>query len=105
MTIVWSVMAAMVAVYAEYLYRTLPGPWLSYLWIWIPMQLAIGYCICQLVKTPGMPLVGAFIVWSLAIMGMRTAVTLFILKDTVSVGTWVAVGLMICARFAQQVWR
>lgn len=105
MTVFWSLVAAASAVLMEYLYRTLPGPWWHWVWIWTPLALVISYAICFLVRTPGIPLVGALIIWSLAVMGMRVFVTTVILGDTVALGTWIALGLMICARFAQQVWR
>lgn len=98
-------MAAVCAVGAEYLYRTLPGSWLSNLWVWVPLQLGIGFAIYKLVTTPGTPLVGALIVWSFAVMGLRVLVSCVILKDVVPLGTWIALGLMIAARVAQSTWR
>lgn len=101
----WSLVAAALAVGAEYLYRTLKEPWLHYLWAWIPIQLAIGYCIYRLVTQPGVPLIGALIIWSFSIIGLRVLVTVFLLHDRVAMGTWVALGLMIGARVAQSVWK
>ncbi len=105
MIYVWSIMAAILAVLAEYLYRTIPGPWINHLWLWTPIQLAIGFCICQLVRTPGVPLVGALIIWSLCIIGLRIFVSAVLLHDTISIGTWVALCFMVAARFAQTIWR
>jgi hypothetical protein len=104
-TVVLSFVAAALAVGAEYLYRTLRGPWWHWLWLWVPMQLGIGYCIYRIVTVPGVPLVGALVMWSFAIIGTRVLVSVFILRDVISIGTWAALGLMVAARIAQSVWR
>lgn len=105
MMYLWSITAAILAVLAEYLYRTVSGPWINHIWLWTPIQLGIGFCICQLVRTPGVPLVGALIIWSFGIIGCRVFVSAVILHDNISTGTWVAVALMVLARFAQTTWR
>lgn len=99
----WSLLAAILAVGAEYLYRTLEGPWWTHLYLWIPIQLTIGYSIYKLVNTPGTPLLGALIMWSFAVIATRVFVSLALLHDKVPAGTWVAVGLMAAARVAQAV--
>jgi hypothetical protein len=103
--LLWSLLAAVPAVGMEYLYRVLPQSWWHYLYIWAPFSLLISYCICKLVTQPGVPLVGALIIWSLAIMGTRVAVTLFLLHDRVAPGTWVALALLLAGRVAQAVWK
>lgn len=105
MTILWSLIAAMCAVGAEYLYRTLPGPWIAYLYIWVPIQLLIGFAIYKLITAPGVPMVGALVIWTFAVMGLRIFVSAVVLRDSIPVGTWVALVLMIAARVSQQVWR
>lgn len=105
MTYIWSFIAALCAVGAEYLYRRLSGSWISHLYLWIPIQLLIGYCIYRLVSAPNTPLIGALIMWSFTVIGLRVFISAIILKDIVPVGTWVAVGLMIMARVAQAVWK
>lgn len=102
---IWALVAAVIAVGLEYLYRVLPGPWTHYLWIWTPCSLVISYCIYSLVTAPGVPLVGALVVWSLAIMGTRIFVTVALLHDRVPPGTWCALALMVVARFTQSVWK
>lgn len=104
-TIFWSLLAAVCAVALEYLYRRLDGGWWEYLWVWTPLSLCISYSICKLIRTPGLPLVGALIIWSVAIMGLRVLVSAVILRDHIALGTWVALGLMVLARISQQVWR
>jgi hypothetical protein len=92
----WGLAAGAPAVYNEYLYRTLPGPWSSYLWIWIPSQLVIGYAIYRMVTTPNMTLLDAFIVWALATTVLRIIAT-YALGDTVRSATWVALVLVLLA--------
>lgn len=75
------------------------------MWIYVPLSGFISFSICKLVTQPGVPLVGALVVWSLAIMGTRVFVTIVLLRDVVPMGTWVALGLMLLARFAQTYWR
>lgn len=104
MTTFWSLLAALCAVGAEYLYRTLKGPWISHIYLWIPIQLTIGFAIYKLVTSPGVPLISALIMWSVCVIGLRILVSM-LLGDAVSIGTWVAVCLMFAARIAQQVWR
>ena len=94
----------MPAVLAEYLYRTLPGPWHHYLYIWVPMQLAIGYSIYRLVTIPQTTLMDAFIVWAFSTTFLRVVVTVFLLGDRVKEGTWFALSLLILARVAQARW-
>ena len=100
----WGLGAAVPAVLCEYLYRTLPGPWWSYLYLWVPMQLAIGYSIYRLVTVPQTSLLDAFVVWAFSTMVMRVFLTTVILGDVVRFGTWIALGLIILARTAQAVW-
>lgn len=103
--ILWSLAAAVVAIGAEYLYRTLTHPWWCYLWLWIPMQLFIGYAIYRLVTVPGVPLIGAFVTWSVCTLAIRVGVSIFVLHDRIAPGTWIAVGLLVLAKIAQQVWK
>jgi hypothetical protein len=105
MSVLFSLLAACSAIGAEYLYRTLRGPWWRYLWLWTPMQLLTGYCIYRLVTVPGAPLVGALILWSFATIGVRTALSYFILHDRIPAGTWAALGLMVVARALQTYWK
>lgn len=100
----WGLAAAVPAVLAEYLYRTLPGPWWHYLWIWIPFQLSIGYCIYRLVTIPGTPLLDAFVVWAFSTTAIRVGISVLVLHDHIKGGTWFALGLLIMARIAQTFW-
>jgi hypothetical protein len=100
----WGLAAAVPAVSAEYLYRTLPGSWLSHLYIWVPMQLAIGYCIYRLVTIPNTTLLDAFIVWAFSTTAMRVAISVLVLGETIKGGTWFALGLLCMARISQSFW-
>jgi len=101
---IWALLAAVIAVAAEYLYRTLPGPWWHYLWIWTPFQLMIGYSIYKLVTLQSGSLLDAFIVWAFSTTAMRVAITVLVLRDQVKGGTWFALGLLVMARIAQSFW-
>jgi hypothetical protein len=100
----WGLAAAVPAVLAEYLYRTLPGPWWTYLYLWVPMQLTIGYCIYRLVSIPNTALMDAFIVWAFSTTFMRVAISVLLLRDHIKGGTWFALGLLLMARIAQSFW-
>jgi hypothetical protein len=70
------------------------------------MQLFIGYAVYRLVTVPGVPLIGAFVTWSACTLAIRVGVVDFSSSTTASPpGTWVAVGLLILAKIAQQVWK
>jgi|SRR5882724_267268 len=103
----WSLSAALVAVALEYCYRMFPAPWTNagYMTLFIVAQCVIGLAIYKIVNTPGVPLVGALIVWSFATIFMRVLVSYVFLHDKISPGTWCAVGLLVVARFAQTFWK
>lgn len=100
----WGLGAAIPAVLAEYLYKTLPGPWWHYLWIWMPFQLTIGYCIYRLVTIPNTALLDAFVVWAFSTTFMRVFISVVLLHDHIKGGTWFALGLLFMARVAQVFW-
>lgn len=100
----WGILAAVPAVLAEYLYRTLTGAWWAYLYLWVPLQLTIGYSIYRLVTIPQTTLLDAFVVWAFSTTFMRVFVSVVVLHDTVKGGTWFALGLLVMARIAQTYW-
>lgn len=100
----WGLLAAVPAVTAEYLYRTLEGSWLRHLYLWVPLQLSISYCIYRLVNIPGAALVDAFVVWSFSTVFMRVFVSVALLGESVRGGTWYALALIVMARVAQVAW-
>lgn len=102
----WGLAAAFPAVLAEYLYKTWPvgTPWWHGLWMWVPIQLAIGYCIFRLVSVPQTTLLDAFVVWAFSTTAMRVGVSALILGETVKGGTLYALGLLVMARIAQGFW-
>jgi hypothetical protein len=103
---VWGLAAAFPAVLAELCYRKWPveWPWWYGLPAWIPMQLAIGYCIFRLVSVPSTTLLDAFVVWAFSTTAMRVAVSTLILGETIKGGTLFALGLLIMARISQSFW-
>jgi hypothetical protein len=102
----WGLAAAFPAVLAELCYRKWPveWPWWYGLPAWVPMQLAIGYCIFRLVSVPSTTLLDAFVVWAFSTTAMRVAVSTLILGETIKGGTLFALGLLIMARVAQSFW-
>jgi hypothetical protein len=105
--VLWGLSAAVPAVVAELMYKKWPAvwPWWWGLPVWIPMQLAIGYCIFRLVTSPGSPtLIDAFIVWALSTTAMRVFVSVVVLGETVKGGTWFALALLVMAKVAQSFW-
>jgi hypothetical protein len=101
---IWGLGAALPAVLAEYLYRTIEGPWIKYLWLWLILQTAIGYCVYRLVTIPSVSLIDSFIVFAFSTTALRVFVTVVILGDPVKGGTWFALALLIMARIAQTFW-
>lgn len=100
----WGLAAAVPAVVAEYLYRTVPGPWWHHLYLWLPLQLSIGYCIYRLTTIPNTALLDAFVVWAFSTTFMRVFISVVLLHDTIKGGTWFALGLLFMARIAQSFW-
>lgn len=102
--------AAVPAVAAEYLYRALPGTdgsfygWIRYAYLWVPLQLSIGFFIYKLVSVPGQSLLDAFVVWAFSTTAMRVFITVAVLGDTVKGGTWFALALLTMAKVAQTFW-
>lgn len=97
----WGLLAGATAVLNEYLYRTLPGPWHEYLWIWVPTQLTISYAIYRLVTAPGATLLDALVVFTFSTALVRVLVSLFVLRDDIAIYTWAAFGLLLLARIIQ----
>lgn len=101
-TAFWAMAGAGIAVALEYSYRVHAGSFLSMLWWVLPANVAISYTVYRLVTSPNTTLIDAFIYWSLSTVSARVFVTVALLGDPVKTGTWVALGLLICARCAQQ---
>lgn len=109
----YGLLAAIPAVLAEYLYRVLPGldgstgAWLKHLYLWVPIQLMIGFFIYKLVQTTAHgqgSLLDAFVVWAFATTFIRVVLTVFVLGDTVKGGTWFALALLVLANVAKTFW-
>ena len=102
--VIWGLGAGVPAVVLEYLYRTLPGPWAHWLWLYGPLQLLIGYSIYKLVNAPGVTLLDALVVFAGATAGLRVLAS-FMLGDTIRWGTWIAFGLVLLANLVRTYWR
>jgi len=100
-----SILGGLTAICGEYLYRITPGPWYRNLWMWLPITLLISFCVHELVKAPGVTLIGAFVIWTCTTLVTRIFFCVFILHDKVAPGTWAALALIVFARIIQQVWK
>lgn len=102
----WGLGAAFPAVLAELIYKKWPTewPWWYGLPLWIPIQLAIGYCIFRLVTIPNNTLLDAFVIWAFSTTFMRVFISTVILGESIKGGTWFALGLLIMAKIAQTFW-
>lgn len=104
---VWGLAAAIPAVGAEWIYRKWPSewPWWYGLPLWIPMQLAIGYCIYRLVSDQHTAsLLDAFVFWAFSTTFIRVILSVVILHEPIKGGTWFALGMLVMARVAQVFW-
>lgn len=101
-TALWAMTGAGIAVALEYTYRIHTGSFLSMLWWVLPANVLISYTVYRLVTAPHTTLIDAFIYWSFSTVVARVFVSVALLDDPVKAGTWVALGLLICARCAQQ---
>ncbi len=96
----WALFAAGLAVGNEWLYRTLPGHWSAYLYLWVPIQLGISYGLYKIITTPNTTLIDAMIIFTFSTMTLRIIAS-YGLGDRISVTTWAAFGLLLMARFVQ----
>lgn len=99
----WSIVAGLTAITCEYGYRKLGGSYWSHIYLWIPAGLIVGYGVHALVTVPKTSLLAAFITWACVTMVARTLVAVFVLHDKITLGTWIATGLVVTARIIQQV--
>lgn len=101
----WALISAIDAVLLEYLYRSLPGGWVRWSWVYVPLQIFMSYAIYRFLTVPGTSLVDAFIIWSFSTVILRTGVSLFLLGDVIKPSTWAAFGLVLAARCVQAFWK
>lgn len=98
MLTLYSLLAAVVAVGLEWVYRAYPSLEFRQLWpvAW-GASFAVAWCIFHLVR--GAPtLLSAFVLWATATLGLRVFVSVVLLRDEMSWQTWAAVGLITAAR-------
>lgn len=101
----WSIVGGATAIFGEYMYRATPGSWTSRLWLFLPLTLLVSYSVFNLVRAPGVSLLGAFVVWTATTIVLRVLVCVCVLHDPVTKGTWAALALLVLARIIQQVWK
>lgn len=104
-TTLWGIAAVFPVMLTEYLFRTLHGGWWGNLHYYLPLQLAVSYCIYRMVTEPGTSLLEAFVVWAVSTSIARVILSVFILHDDIKTGTWVALSLVILAKLSQSFWR
>lgn len=101
----WGFLGAAVAVYLEYCYRMWSGTYLQNVAYWIIPYMFVSYCIYKLVTAPQTSLIEAFVIWACSTMILRILVSLFMLHEQSTPGTWTALGLVLAARIVQNYWR
>lgn len=103
--ILYSLLAGVTAVVAEGLYVRWTAPWWHGLWLWIPMQLLIGYSVYRLVTSPSLSLLDAFVMFALVTAALRIAIAVLVLRQDIAPGAWAAFVLLIAANFIRHYWR
>lgn len=99
----WSLVAGVTAVGLEWLYRVTPTtPFYRLLPLVLPGALLICYGIRILVLHSS-SLVAAVIVYASVTAGARVAISLA-MRDTISAGTWAALGLLLLSRVVMRLW-
>jgi hypothetical protein len=99
--------AAVAAVAAEWLYKqpfVTAVPWIHHLYLWLPLQLCIGYCIYRLVNLPGTNLLDAFIVFAFCTAFLRIFVAIGVLHQTIPLQSWIAFALVLAATCVKTFW-
>lgn len=102
--LLFGLMAGVPAILAEWLYKVWNGPWWTGLWLWVPIQLLIGYAIYRLVNIPGMTILEAFVVFAFCTSLLRIVVSYVILHQHITTGAWVAFGLIVLANLVRTFW-
>jgi hypothetical protein len=98
---------ACAAIAAEWLYKqpfVMDAPWWKHLYLWLPLQLWIGYCIFRLVNMPGTNLLDAVIFFAFGSAVLRIIVATAVLHQTITIQTWVAFGLVLAATCVKTFW-
>jgi multidrug transporter EmrE-like cation transporter len=103
-TYCWSAAAAVVAVAMEYFFRRGQWTW----WQMAPFLLLpamfVNYAVYRVLRGSENLLTG-FIVWSMASVASRTFVSLVLLRERVSKGSWAAFALLLAAQVVKKLWR
>ena len=98
----WAMVSGVLVVGCEIAFKVSDAYW-SRAWAFVPLAVAINYSIFRLVQeAPNLP--AAFVVFSLATLGMRTCASLW-LQHPVGIGTWIAIGLLTVGAVVRQIWK
>lgn len=104
MIYLWGILASTLAVSLEALYRRSSVGWWSLLPLTILPILLLNYALFRLLRGSD-SLLHAFIMFALCNLTLRTLTATLILRENVSTGTWIALGLVLGANVCKIVWR
>ena len=100
MIYVWAMISSLLVVSCEVAFKMGDSYW-SRAWAFVPLAIVINYSFFRLVhEAPNLP--AAFVVFSLATLGLRTGASLW-LSHPIGVGTWIAIVLLTIAAIVRQI--
>lgn len=101
----WGLLGSTLAVLIEFSFKKLPGGYMMWAWLWVPGGVAVNYIVYRLLTSPGTSMIDAFIIWTFSTILLRLALSVFVLQEYITPGTWAALGLLIVARVLQLYWK
>lgn len=99
MGIVWALLSSLLAIGLEVIYKSTQRSWVALLPITIIPILALNYTIFRLLRGNG--LLTAFVLFGLCNLVARITVAVLYLREPVSTGIWIALGLLFLANLAK----
>jgi biotin transporter BioY len=96
----WAGLAALNVTIAETLFKSYEGYRLAY----VPQALLTNWLIYRLIRSSP-TILDALVLFSMGTMVLRIGATLCVLRQTVSPGTWCAVGLVTLANVVRVTWK
>lgn len=97
----WGILASMIAIGLETLYRSSTKTWVEHLPITFVPILLLNLLLYLLLTESG-SLLGAFILFSACNLLLRISVVLVYLREPVSRGTWIAMILLMLAQVSKR---
>lgn len=99
MGIIWALLASLTAIGLELAYKSTERSWVGLLPFTLAPILFLNFALFQLLR--GRPLLSAFILFGLCNLAIRIGANLIYLKEPVSKGIWIALGLVLLANLAK----